>query len=1610
MDESSLYKALLQGDMERLPAQESNTVRIFISSTFTDMAEERNKLMREAFPIIRTYCQSKGLEFEVVDMRWGIRDEASSDHMTSELCIREISNCQRLSKGPNFVVFLGNKYGYRPLPPRIKAEEFEKLRDLAEATASQEDMQLLNDWYLKDTNAVPEEYVLQPITTYLKHFNNEDEEFSDLRMQDRQKWWQVLQTLQTLLKMAADTAIKTGVYDEEKVEALFISVTEEEVTQAIIRNPEAADHCLCFVREIEDAQGIVTDEEAKHYVDLKEESLLDEEAQALLAKLKREKLISRMSKGIVRKWSVPWTSNGMDPSNPRHKEYLEALCDEFIQSIKQLIEKGSNKQTNKVPDDALYKEVVHHAKFCETKCRSFRGRQSMLESVEEYVKNFSKNKPLCIHGASGSGKTSVMAMVAQSSRKWLRSTGICVLRFLGTSPQSTAIHQTLQSICKQICEAYGHPPPNEETLGDYTATTQYFKKLLDTIPSENAPLVLVLDSIDQLSSTHDSHALNWLPKTLPSHVRIVVSMLPDVHGCLESLRRNLPDKQCYMEMQPLTGEMGKDILDAWLESRQRQITEKQRETILTSLEKCPQPLFLKIAFDNLIHWKSYTPAEDTAIANTVREAIEVLFSGLEKKYGQVFVSRALAYITAAKDGITEAELEDVLSLDDTVLGDVYQYWDPPSEDIVRIPPLLWKRTRYEVDEYLVERQAGGKTVLAWYHRQFIEAAQKRYLGDKDKAEIHSMLAEYFLGTYADGKCKFLNLVKRKKILTNADRQVASQPLEYQKGVFNLRKLSELPYHLLHAGNLEKLKEEVLCRFDWILTKLRGTSFLEVIQDYNSVLEVVEDETVQLVHDGLMLAGSNLKSDPLSLAGQVIGRLHGITGQDHQLVVNLVEQAFEWCHKTELPLLVPKTGCLIPPGGPLKTTLAGHVKRLEVVAMTNDMKHIVSCCEVSKSECMLNVWDFEKFELVHVLKAKPGGKPHAIIMNDQRKVICGAGPFSIFSIESGELLQTVGSSDHKVVAVALSQNDECLYTVTDKNQLKIWEILHNKCKVSVPTSHQGNVTQLCVSNDGRFAVTAGQDHVVKVWDTTTGEIRGNFEGHSKPISCLTIAPDNSTIISGSEDSSVKIWKVDATDKNLVASIQAHSKQVSVVKLIRGGTLLLSGSKDQTLKLWDVQTQVCLQVYRGHQDVIWCLAVTKDEKMMVSGSKDDLLKLWDIDTGECLITYEGHSSWISCVCVTSDGQHVISGSNDKTVKIWKITKDTNALHRERHETQPTAVSITSNGTVAISAAPNDTTRIWSFETGKDLHVLQNDSACIALMPDDSKLATGSADKVIRVWNLQSGEIVHSLEGHERGIACLTVTHDNRYLLSACKGNSIRKWDLYTGESFPEWTGHDKPIKGLAVTPDNSKLISGSSDGSARLWDINNGECLRILTGHTGSVDCIAISPNGSYIATGSMDKTMRVWNVNSGKCVDEVTDFDDSVKCNGFTHDSSLVVAGSHESNRQLKMWHVDSKGHCKLAKEFKGHHHAVMVLHITEDDRFLLSGSRDCTLKVWDLKSAILLTSFDFQSQVKLIGVSREISPDSGSYKVFAANKSGMVGFFDLQLKSALQGTCSLKTV
>ena len=99
-------------------------IRVFVSSTFSDLVAERNTLADRVWPELERHCQLQGFQFQAIDLRWGVSTEAGLDHRTMRICFEELRRSQIISPQPNFLILLGDRYGWQPLPEQITPDEY----------------------------------------------------------------------------------------------------------------------------------------------------------------------------------------------------------------------------------------------------------------------------------------------------------------------------------------------------------------------------------------------------------------------------------------------------------------------------------------------------------------------------------------------------------------------------------------------------------------------------------------------------------------------------------------------------------------------------------------------------------------------------------------------------------------------------------------------------------------------------------------------------------------------------------------------------------------------------------------------------------------------------------------------------------------------------------------------------------------------------------------------------------------------------------------------------------------------------------------------------------------------------------------------------------------------------------------------------------------------------------------------------------------------------------------------------------------------------------------------------------------------------------------------
>jgi WD40 repeat protein len=180
-------------------------------------------------------------------------------------------------------------------------------------------------------------------------------------------------------------------------------------------------------------------------------------------------------------------------------------------------------------------------------------------------------------------------------------------------------------------------------------------------------------------------------------------------------------------------------------------------------------------------------------------------------------------------------------------------------------------------------------------------------------------------------------------------------------------------------------------------------------------------------------------------------------------------------------------------------------------------------------------------------------------------------------------------------------------------------------------------------------------------------------------------------------------------------------------------------------------------------------------------------------------------------------------------------------------------------------------------------------VAITPDGQKAVSGSGDKTLKVWELNTGKQLFTLTGHDDWVNAVAITPDGQKAVSGSWDKTLKVWELNTGKQLFTLTGHDDWVNAVAITPDGQKAVSGSGDNTLKVWELNTGKQLFTLTGHDNIVQAVAITPDGQKAVSGSGDKTLKVWDLKTGQ---EISTFigDSSINCCAISPDGLIIVAG------------------------------------------------------------------------------------------------------------------------
>ena len=1003
-----------------------------------------------------------------------------------------------------------------------------------------------------------------------------------------------------------------------------------------------------------------------------------------------------------------------------------------------------------------------------------------------------------------------------------------------------------------------------------------------------------------------------------------------------------------------------------LNENQRKLTESQENFVLKQVSRCPSALCLKLAVEQAVLWRSYTAVESASLASSVREMINSVFENLERKHGRTLLHHTLAYITASRKGISETELEDVLSCDDKVLDDVFSTWAPP---IRRLPPSLLSRIKADIDSFLAMHVENGVRLMTWKHQQVHDVVIERYLfsNEIELRRFHSELADYFIGRWTQG-------AKKEDTKGNAkDRHVSPQPLKFSDDAFNYRKLSELPYHLLKSDDFERLKQSALCNYEFLLNKLKATSVYDVLDDFVEALAVDPDELdVKLVFETLQLSIEALNVSADQLASQLIGRLSS-SRSPSPFIARLLRQA----HHPSNPSFVPNIRCLARPGGRLVHSRPGLHGSL---VLSQDGKKAMN----GGDDQLISIWDVKSARIVKTLDTARAVGHVDFCLDDQLAVASCQGALQFWNLDEAEMVWEIPSTENPA-PIAIAGIRDTLVAVLD------------------------NVIKFINLNDG----------------TLTRDFVDQDFNHDK----IAGLGDN-IVLASSRASYTRLYDLQREDMRLVIEICGENAEDFVSDVIltpfHRGQLLVSTEKSCGVRVFELISGKCLHVLGPG---ILYSTVTKSGRYLLCTDSFNDIAVWNLETAvkeKQMLKHPPTTAIVRIACV--DLKMVVTVSDDLMARVWDLEPQGDDVNFENNKDKNSIQQLVlikssfQKQVITKSKTPGPIC-VWNLSSCQVIRTLNNTNADEVLVVDETRAVIRSGTKLALI-DLQEGKLIkhmrsdfpaktdkvhrHASSLYKRRDLALRLAESPRAVSTSVKFSDcalvgtthvlilskdrlyLKLASLETGELVTKLkAGQDAVIETVMVSGNGLVAVCSCENAPLIVWDLREKSKRYTLeiSGHYPRLTTADISSNGHYLVDvvklDKAHKSVVTWDLETGKVKHIIGQGMKVWKVASSCLSMRMVVAGTIGTSETIRVYDLVSGA---FYHQLNGHTEPVKGVCLSKDGKRALSfvpvGVRDRTIRLWDLLTGTLLASFTPD-----LPVSNCILTDDGDQVVMVINKS-----------------------
>ena len=395
----------------------------------------------------------------------------------------------------------------------------------------------------------------------------------------------------------------------------------------------------------------------------------------------------------------------------------------------------------------------------------------------------------------------------------------------------------------------------------------------------------------------------------------------------------------------------------------------------------------------------------------------------------------------------------------------------------------------------------------------------------------------------------------------------------------------------------------------------------------------------------------------------------------------------------------------------------------------------------------------------------GGEDMSIYLWDLRKTV---------------LLAKFGAEVHTkpITCLEFCRGLKMLFSGSEDKTVLVWNS-EEFTLVSTLEGHKNTVTRLRYSDKMQLLYSASLDGKMRTWDVVKGKIISNLGRENVGINCLDLDQSESNVYFGSNDSTVKIFKVRSEGDDAIEKLVGHSKKINDILLMDDSDLLLSTAADKSLRIWEQDSLVCRQVHNLNQ-VFSAMVYCRKKQLLYCGAEDSKVRIFDPFSNETNVKGGGgmdcfngqHEDVITCMCLNEEESLLFTGSSksDQIIKCWNV------------ESQNVEYELLGqNGSVTKLKVNRESTYLFA----------------------------GSNNFTVVVYNLLSRQIHTSLKGHRETVNDLVLSLNETYLYTASSDHTVKAWNLMDESVMETYTEHTDDVTAIVLSPNGNLLFSAGKD---------------------------------------------------------------------------------------------------------------------------------------------------------------------------------------------------------